>query len=71
MADKWDLNVQQILPFIDGFNHIATIAVEGDVDEDLVKRCVQNLLYEGIVDVIPVFQVRKLYSRSDIETKVV
>jgi hypothetical protein len=34
----------QVLPYIDGFNHIARIAAEADVENNLVKACVQNLV---------------------------
>lgn len=42
--DQWDLTTQQVLPYIDGFNHVARIAVEADVENNLVKSCVQNLV---------------------------
>ena len=44
-SDQWDLTTQQVLPYIDGFNHVARIASEADVENNLVKSCVQNLLY--------------------------
>ena len=34
----------QILPYIDGINHVQRIAAEADVDLDLVKICLQNML---------------------------
>lgn len=34
----------QILPYIDGRSHVAKIAIEADVDNGLVKACIQNLL---------------------------
>lgn len=43
-SDQWDLTTQQVLPYIDGFNHVARIAVEADVENNLVKSCVQNLV---------------------------
>jgi len=44
--DQWDLTTQQVLPYIDGFNHVARIAAAADVENNLVKSCVQNLVYE-------------------------
>lgn len=44
-TDQWDLTTQQVLPYIDGFNHVARIAAEADVENNLVKSCVQNLMY--------------------------
>lgn len=35
----------QILPFIDGFRHVAKIAVEADVEVSLVKECIRNMLW--------------------------
>jgi len=43
-SDQWDLTTQQVLPYIDGFNHVARIAAEADVENNLVKSCVQNLV---------------------------
>jgi hypothetical protein len=34
----------QVLPYINGFNHVAKIAAEADVENNLVKACVQNLV---------------------------
>ena len=42
--EQWDLTTQQVLPFIDGFNHISKIAAKADVENNLVKSCVQNLV---------------------------
>ncbi|XP_011876032.1 PREDICTED: nitrogen permease regulator 2-like protein isoform X2 [Vollenhovia emeryi] len=42
--DQWDLTTQQLLPYIDGFNHVARIAALADVENNLVKSCVQNLV---------------------------
>ncbi|KAK3086175.1 hypothetical protein FSP39_014683 [Pinctada imbricata] len=41
----WDLTTQQVLRYIDGTNHVARIAAEADVEINLVKLCLQNLLY--------------------------
>lgn len=38
-----DLN-SQVLPYIDGLNHVAKIASEADVENNLVKSCLQNLV---------------------------
>lgn len=43
-GDQWDLTTQQVLPYINGFNHVARIAAEADVENNLVKSCVQNLM---------------------------
>ncbi|KAL0272236.1 UNVERIFIED_CONTAM: hypothetical protein PYX00_005292 [Menopon gallinae] len=60
--EQWDLTTQQVLPFIDGFNHISKIAAEADVENNLVKSCVQNLVYYGVVSLIPIFQYSNVYA---------
>jgi hypothetical protein len=50
--EQWDLTTQQVLPYIDGFNHVAKIAAEADVENNLVKSCIQNLMYV----LIPLFE---------------
>ncbi|CAH0382392.1 unnamed protein product [Bemisia tabaci] len=63
-SEQWDLTTQQILPFIDGFNHVAKIASEADVENNLVKSCLQNLLYYGVVSLIPIFQYSNMYAAT-------
>lgn len=61
-SDQWDLTTQQVLPYIDGFNHVARIAAAADVENNLVKSCVQNLIYYGVVTLIPIFQYSNVYA---------
>ena len=63
--NKWDLTTQQIVPYIDGYRHVSRIAIEADVELSLVKACIQNLIYYGIVKLIPIFQ----YSNSYLPTQ--
>lgn len=63
--NRWDLTTQQIIPFIDGYRHISRIATEADVEVSLVKACIQNMIYYGIVKLIPIFQ----YSNSYLPTQ--
>ncbi|KAL1497987.1 hypothetical protein ABEB36_008861 [Hypothenemus hampei] len=58
---QWDLTTQQVTPYIDGFNHVARIAALSDVDNNLVKACVQNLVYYGVVALVPLFQYGNVY----------
>lgn len=65
---EWDLTTQQVLPYIDGFNPTCRIAVEADVEINLVKSCLQNLLHYNIIKIIPVFQYSNMYTvTSDIK----
>lgn len=34
----------QILPYINGFNHVKKIAEESEVDNEIVKVCIQHLM---------------------------
>ncbi|CAF4933578.1 unnamed protein product [Pieris macdunnoughi] len=54
----------QILPHIDGFNHVAKIASLTDVEISLVRACVQNLVYYGVVTLVPIFQYCAVYSAT-------
>ncbi|XP_043684517.1 GATOR complex protein NPRL2 isoform X3 [Vespula pensylvanica] len=48
----------------DGFNHVARIAAEADVENNLVKSCVQNLAYYSIITLIPIFQYSNVYAAT-------
>lgn len=57
----WDLTTRQLLPYIDGFNHVSKIAAEADVEKTLVKACIQNLVYYGVVALVPVLKYSNMY----------
>ncbi|KAK7074098.1 Nitrogen permease regulator-like 2, partial [Halocaridina rubra] len=61
-GDHWDLTTQQVLPYIDGYSHIAKIAASADVESNLVKACVENLLYYNQVKLLPIFQYSNVYT---------
>ncbi|CAH2263208.1 jg24019 [Pararge aegeria aegeria] len=54
----------KILPYIDGFNHVSKIAALTDVEISLVRACVQNLVYYGVVTLVPIFQYCAVYSAT-------
>ncbi|KAK7503525.1 hypothetical protein BaRGS_00005064 [Batillaria attramentaria] len=58
----WDLTTQQIMHHVDGTSHVMKIAAEADVDINLVKACLQNLLYFNVVKMISVFQYSNVYT---------
>ncbi|KAG8231974.1 hypothetical protein J437_LFUL008895 [Ladona fulva] len=62
--EQWDLTTQQVIPFIDGFNHVAKIAAEADVENNLVKACIQNLVYYGVVRMICIFRYSAEYATT-------
>lgn len=59
--DVWDLTTQQVLPYINGINHIARIAAESDVENALVKACIQNLVYYKVVQLLPLLKYSNVY----------
>uniref|UniRef100_A0A182QPI2 Nitrogen permease regulator 2-like protein n=1 Tax=Anopheles farauti TaxID=69004 RepID=A0A182QPI2_9DIPT len=59
--DSWDLTTQQVLPFINGINHVARIAAEADVENQLVKSCIQNLVYYGVMQLLPLLKYSNVY----------
>ena len=56
-TNDWDMATTQLLPYIDGFRHVAKIAADSGVDVNIVKVCVQNLVYYDVVKIISIFQV--------------
>lgn len=58
---EWDLTTQQLLPYIDGFRHIAKISTDASVEVSLVKACIQNMIYYGLVSLIPIFSYASSY----------
>ncbi|XP_041987472.1 GATOR complex protein NPRL2-like [Aricia agestis] len=61
MEAEWDLTTRQILPYINGYNHVSKIASDTNVEKTLVKSCIQNLVYYGVVTLIPVLKFSNMY----------
>ncbi|XP_044013900.1 GATOR complex protein NPRL2, partial [Aphidius gifuensis] len=61
---QWDLTTLNILEYINGYNHISKISVLSGVDNALVKNAIQNLIYYGIVKIIPIFQYSHFYATT-------
>lgn len=59
--ENWDLTTQQILPYINGTNHIARVSAEADVDINLVKQCIQNLAYYKVLCLLPILKYSSVY----------
>ncbi|KAK2713898.1 hypothetical protein QYM36_009697, partial [Artemia franciscana] len=60
--DQWDLTTQQVLPYIDGVNHVMKIGALSDVALELVKACLKNLLYYQAVRLQPFFLYSNIYA---------
>ncbi|KAG8197173.1 hypothetical protein JTE90_011331 [Oedothorax gibbosus] len=62
LPSDWDITMQQILPYIDGFRHVAKIAAEAGVEIRLVKAFIQNMVYYGVATLIPIFMYSNVYT---------
>ncbi|XP_041347751.1 GATOR complex protein NPRL2-like [Gigantopelta aegis] len=62
MEYPWDLTTQQVLHYVDGFSHIAKMAAEADVEINLVKACIQNLIHYQVVQMVSIFQYSNMYT---------
>lgn len=58
---KHDLTMKQILPCIDGIRHVKRIAEQLDMDQGIVKLALQNLLYYGVIKLVPIFKYSNTY----------
>ncbi|XP_037088178.1 GATOR complex protein NPRL2-like isoform X2 [Pollicipes pollicipes] len=59
--EHWDMTSQQIIPHIKGVAHVAKISALADVEVQLVKACIRNLLYYGLVELTSIFQYSNTY----------
>lgn len=59
--DSWDLTTQQVLPYINGHYHVSRISCLSDVENSLVKSCVQNLVYYKVCELLPLFKYSNIY----------
>ncbi|KAF1781281.1 Nitrogen permease regulator 2 [Phytophthora cactorum] len=64
LENKWDLALQQIVPFIDGVRYVKRISLEADVEIAIVKKCVRQLLYYGCVTLIDIFLHSNIYANT-------
>jgi hypothetical protein len=57
----WDLTLHQIMPFLDGMNHVKKIAQLGNVDSSFVKTSLRQLVYYEMIRMVDTFQFSNLY----------
>lgn len=60
--ESWDLTTQQILPYINGITHVSSIAIKSNVNINLVKTCIQNLVYYGVLGLLPLLKYSNVYT---------
>ncbi|KAI9143079.1 nitrogen permease regulator 2-domain-containing protein [Paraphysoderma sedebokerense] len=61
MHGDWDMTMQRILPYIDGVSYVKWISEQSSVDINLVKLCIQHLLYYGVVNIVDIFSFSNIY----------
>ncbi|CAL1534555.1 unnamed protein product, partial [Lymnaea stagnalis] len=62
MKHQWDLTTQQILHYVDGMSHVLKIAADADVELNLVKANLQNLLHYKFMKLVSIFQYSNVYT---------
>jgi hypothetical protein len=79
--DPFDVATRQLLPYFNGFYHIAKISELAAVDISIVRSVVRNLAFYGLVTLLPVFlysnryqltaKIMQLYEDSAAQTEAV
>jgi hypothetical protein len=59
--DDWDLATQKIVSTINGFKTISIIANETNIEITVCKEAIQNLLYAGVIMMVPVIQYSSMF----------
>lgn len=57
----WDLTYTKIIPLINGINYVKKIAKEANIEIELVKKCLKQLIYYEYIQMIDVFQYSNVY----------
>eukprot|EP01100_Stratorugosa_tubuloviscum_P011953 TRINITY_DN545_c0_g1_i1.p1 TRINITY_DN545_c0_g1~~TRINITY_DN545_c0_g1_i1.p1 ORF type:complete len:394 (+),score=102.32 TRINITY_DN545_c0_g1_i1:53-1183(+) len=60
--ESCDLVLRKIFSLINGKNYVKKIARESDVDIELVKKCLQNMMYYKCIVMIDIFQYSNMYT---------
>lgn len=58
---NWDLGLRKIIPFIDGVSHVKKISLDSEMDESIVIKALNHLLYYNFIKVIDLFQYNNIY----------
>ncbi|KAI9761336.1 MAG: hypothetical protein M4579_001126 [Chaenotheca gracillima] len=64
MDENWDLTMQKIVPFIDGINSVRRISEHADADYNLVKKCIEHLLYYRTLLLLPPHHFSAVFAPS-------
>ena len=58
----WDFTIQRILPHIDGIKYVKRIALDADIDANLVRGAIRQLVYYQCVVMVDIFQYSNTYA---------
>lgn len=59
---NWDPTMVKIVPYINGINSVAQIAVSARSDVELVQECIKHLMYYNCVILSDIFQFSNIYA---------
>ena len=62
--DDWDLTTRRIVSIINGFKTVSIIANETSIETNVVKESIQNLLYNGILMLVPIIQYSSMFTKT-------
>ena len=62
--DDWDLTTKKIVSAINGFKTVALIANETMIETNVVKESIQNLLYSGVLMLVPIIQYSSMFTKT-------
>lgn len=62
--DDWDLTTKKIVSAINGFKTVSFIATETSIETNVVKESIQNLLYNGVLMLVPIIQYSSMFTKT-------
>ena len=62
--DDWDLTTKKIVSAINGFKTVSLIANETAIETNVVKESIQNLLYSGVLMLVPIIQYSSMFTKT-------
>ena len=62
--DDWDLTTKKIVSAINGFKTVSFIANETSIETNVVKESIQNLLYNGVLMLVPIIQYSSMFTKT-------
>ena len=59
--DVYDPNLSKLISQIDGVSYVKQIAKDTSLDIDIIKLCLQNLIFNKVITMIDIFQFSNIY----------